>query len=933
MGNSKFSISKILKTIGGVILFIIFGVPILLWIVLLLLFPAPNLCLPNILNLNSTNSYISDGLELIGHFGGSVESVFTNNSYAYVGIGSELAILDINNPSSPQRIGYYVLPDKARDIVVNGSYAYVATGESGLRIIDISNSSNPFEVGYYTAPVSINKVSVSNGYVYLPLSECKSYGTFLPTRCSGALQIIDATDPSNPSRLVCNKMSGTPASISIDGDYAYISESARLLEMNISNPRFARITKIHNVDFRGRTVINNGYLYVSARYDKFRIVDISNPITFVETGLYDARNPSGTRNAIYDAVVFDKYAYLIVEDIGIEILDISNPSQPILISTYSLEDEIKNMSFNAGHIYIATENNGLQVINVTNPFSPVQSGAYESPNSVTKLEVINNLIYAAAEENGLRIIDSSNPNMPFEIGNYQLPEEVRKLADDYDPAYITGIAIEANQAYLAIKDIGIQVVEISNPSSPIGTTFYPLENSINDIVIDDNFAYISTEYNGIETSNSLSDLSNRFDWYNMPYSFVDVAVGDKYTYLLSNNGLLTVDFSEPSIFNQVDFYKIDANSLNSLVVDKNYVYIASNYGLKVIGLSDTGIPNKDQYSNLGGVNLEEIIIDGNYVYAASSKGLTVIDITNPLQPSLIGTLKTENWTYHLTKIGNYIYLNVDDEGIRIIDITNPRAPFKVNAYTSVSGYNSKIITIGSYAYVAAGSGGLRILDVTNPATPTEVGFIENIGFARDIEIKNNFVYIALREGLAIVDITNPSQPLLVKQYELPETVWRQKITLAGDFAYLPAHDDGLSIIDIAMPSQPEKIYHYENVYEIKGIDIQADYAYIASDNDGLRIINITETRTASEVGIYEESGVNIEDVAVFKNFAYVANLNYYTFQDTKNDLLVIDVSNPNNPVKINSFELPWNAWGIEVNENYIYVGAGTDGIFIYRIKE
>lgn len=940
MEKPKFSISKILKTIGVVILLFVFGAPILLWVTLQLLFPAPNLCLPNTLNFINTNPYISEGLVLIGHFGGSVESIFTNNLYAYVGIGSEIAILDISNPSNPQRIGYYVLPDKAKDIIVDGNYAYVATGKSGLRIINISNSAYPFEVGYYTIPVSINKVSVSKGFVYLPLSECKSYGTFLPTRCSGAIQIIDATNPSNPTRIACHKMSGTPSSISIDGDYAYVSEfvsstitEARLLKMNISNPRFPRITKIHNTDFGGKTVINNGYLYVSARYDKFRIVDISNPIIFSETGVYDARNPSGTRNAVFDAIIDKKYAYLIVEGVGIEILDISSPSQPTLISTYSIEDEIKDISFNAGHLYIVTENKGLQVINVANSSNLIQVGDYESPKSVVTLEVIDNLIYAAAEDNGLRIIDSSNPNMPSEIGNYQLSEDVLKLADRNDPVYVTGVALEGNQAYLAVKGLGVQVVEISNPSFPIGATFYPLKNGANDIAINHNFAYIPTSIGGIEISKLPSDLLNGADWYNMPSSFMDIAVGDKYTYVLGSHGLLTVDFSELSIFSQVSFNKINVKIIRDLEINGEYAYIASGSGLSIVHLTSTGVPANGIYSELKDINLESIVVDGNFAYASGSRGLWIIDISNPSEPTIVSSYETEKWAYDLTKKGNYIYLYVKDEGLLIIDISNLSKPTKIGFYTPTSGFIRAITSTDtdSYVYIASGRGGLRILDVKNPATPTEIGFLENMGFARDIAIKNNFAYITLTEGLAIVDIKNPSQPLLVKQYELPETVWRQKITLAGNFVYLPAHDDGLSIINIANLNEPDKIYEYKNLSGITGIDIQDEYVYIATSY-GLRVVHISDSKTSAEVGSYIEPFEKFYDIAVNNNLAYLTNRASYG-TDIKNDLIVVDISNPKNPLKIATYDLPYTTYGVAVTDEHIYVAAGTDGIFIYQINE
>jgi len=134
MNKSKYSISKFLYNTGSCFLVFVLGLAILFRVAYEILFPAPKICVPNILNSQSTHNApdISQGLELIGHFGGSVQSVFTNNSYAYVGIGSEIAILDITNPSHPQRVGYYVLPDKARDIYVDGNYAYAATEESGF---------------------------------------------------------------------------------------------------------------------------------------------------------------------------------------------------------------------------------------------------------------------------------------------------------------------------------------------------------------------------------------------------------------------------------------------------------------------------------------------------------------------------------------------------------------------------------------------------------------------------------------------------------------------------------------------------------------------------------------------------------------------------------------------------------------------------------
>ncbi len=92
----------------------------------------------------------AQGIELVGHIGGAHRAVFGQGTYLYLGLGAELAILDVSDPPYPVRIGYLVLPDIVQDIYVAGDYAYVADLESGLRLVNVSDHANPIEerVGY-----------------------------------------------------------------------------------------------------------------------------------------------------------------------------------------------------------------------------------------------------------------------------------------------------------------------------------------------------------------------------------------------------------------------------------------------------------------------------------------------------------------------------------------------------------------------------------------------------------------------------------------------------------------------------------------------------------------------------------------------------------------------------------------------------------------
>ncbi|MBI5952267.1 MAG: hypothetical protein HY865_11465 [Chloroflexi bacterium] len=921
---------------GGLVFYVLFvlGYNILAMIIYRALesgVETPKICASNELNQSSEQTTPPapftknpQGLELVGHIGGSVQSVFTTGSYAYVSIGPEIAVLDISNPSHPKRVGYIVLPDKATDIYVEDHYAYAAVGKRGIRIIDVSNPAAPFEVGAYSTPVPVYKVIVSKGYAYLPLSACNGGGSVQPEKCAGALQIVDVSNPTAPVQVGCHETPGLPISVAVDGNYAYISNtghdrgSANLLTMDISDPTMASEINIYDTTHVGKLAVADNYTYVATGYDgKFQVLDVSNRMSPAEISLYDSGK------AIHDFAVLDKYVYLNVEDIGIQVLDISNSTQPLLVSTYAIDNEIKDISFVEGYVVIVTGNNELQIIDVTNPFLPIQTGSYESPKSFTKLEATNSLIYAATADNELRVIDASNPNLPFESGQYKLPEVVMKQAKENDTvSYISDLEIEGNQAYLAIQDVGIQTIDISNPFTPVDSNFYFLTNGINDMEIHNNSAYISTGSNGIEfTNNLLDDYLTEISSYNIPYDVKDIAVGDKYVYMLVKNGLLTV---EKDNFTEVDFYELDLYYLNRLITDGKYIYIASD-GIMIIELLDNGIPNKGSLTTiLKETLIEDIVVEDDYLYAAvrSLDDLQVINISNPLQPVIEGSYTSKGTVIGLEKKGNYVYLGSQYEGIKIIDVSNPKAPLEVGSYAYDKSTPARSLAmVDHYIYFATGPNGLQIIDVANPTMPIEIHSLDKLRFVEKITIVDNYAYVSLDYyDLLIMDITKPYQPLIVKEYE--NIIWKEVIAAHGNYAYLVGVDGGLWKVDINIPSEIKNIYKISNDPEkpqgITGIDVRESYIYVVAGRDGLRIVDISET--ANEVGVYQEAGINAHDVAVSGNLAYIAN----------GGLLVVDVSNPSKPVKIGSYELPIATWGMAVDGEYIYIASGTDGIFIFH---
>ncbi|MCG8590275.1 MAG: IPT/TIG domain-containing protein, partial [Proteobacteria bacterium] len=109
------------------------------------------------------------------------------------------------------------------------------------------------------------------------------------------------------------------------------------------------------------------------------------------------------------------------------------------------------------------------------------------------------------------------------------------------------------------------------------------------------------------------------------------------------------------------------------------------------------------------------------------------------------------------------------------------------------------------AFVANGNGGVQVLDISNLSAPYRVGFVKPNGFARDVEVKGEYLYIAASsEGLVVADITDPSLPIVATLDTLGVA---NRIAIAGNRAFVtdmagPGGVSQLNIIDITNPLVP-----------------------------------------------------------------------------------------------------------------------------------
>ncbi|RMD91624.1 MAG: T9SS C-terminal target domain-containing protein [Calditrichaeota bacterium] len=116
----------------------------------------------------SVQAQISQNVTLIGRWpDGPCEAVAVNGTYAYIGKGGSLDIVDVSIPENPKRTGNLITPGFVADLAVQGDLVFIANRNRGLRITNVSDPTAPVEKGAFKTPGGAREVLVSDSQAYI----------------------------------------------------------------------------------------------------------------------------------------------------------------------------------------------------------------------------------------------------------------------------------------------------------------------------------------------------------------------------------------------------------------------------------------------------------------------------------------------------------------------------------------------------------------------------------------------------------------------------------------------------------------------------------------------------------------------------------------------------------------------------------------------
>ncbi|MBN1875299.1 MAG: carboxypeptidase regulatory-like domain-containing protein [Anaerolineae bacterium] len=469
--------------------------------------------------------------------GGEILDVIIIGNYAYIAekYNHGIRVLDLSNPAAPTTV--YQNPSRAAThFALSGHYLYVSCHgqpwNGGMAVMDVRNPANPNEVYYYSAPeVYGSSVEIGGHYAYLYIEDDNSgflrifditkprypelegtlhpaggddsivaqftvYQNYLYVAALGnGLLIADVADNDAPIMIDRYALPSWPDShaFALVGDYIYAGDTQT--SQSISQPA-GNIYIIHTAAptamplagvYRTRYAIDSisvsgNYAYIG-EYNasgRLHIADVSNPLTPVEIGVYDAQKSS---QGIYirGTAIQYPYAYLLIEnshdeDYSMLVLDITNPSHPQKVGELTLEYLPYSIAVSNTYAYIVGYDQ-LNIVDISNPAAPTSVGTYGYPGNT----IVISEPHAYIAHGNLSILDISNPTAPTPVGT-PIPGS-------------NDVTISEGLAYLT-SESAVRVIDVSTPSRPTEIGRYDGVGGMN-VLSKDTKIYVLNKNNGI----------------------------------------------------------------------------------------------------------------------------------------------------------------------------------------------------------------------------------------------------------------------------------------------------------------------------------------------------------------------------------------------------------------------------------------------------
>jgi hypothetical protein len=395
-------------------------------------------------------------------------------------VGDHLAVADgiggiqILSRSPYEIVESVATPGMAMSVCASGDHLYVADFTAGLTIIDISTITAPEVVSSIVSPPGVIDVAVVDTIAVLASS-------------FAGIVTMDVSDPTAPARISGLSSSFFANGIVLGSDHAYLLDSQDLHVYTFGNGDTSPVSDYVELTAPVAAAANRHYLYV-IDHSRLWVISVATGDTIgIGSNFYDP----------HDIILNGDYAYIADHTTGLRVADISVSSDPDVGGSTYLGGDAWSVVQKDDHLYVAVDGLGLATLSLEDdPGDPVLSGLCATGGTPRDIAVQGDVAYIAAGPAGLVSVDITDPAAPVVLDEMFMSQAIHHVAvsgeyaygindrtlevfDVSDPGNITpvsslglrgplcGIEVAGNIVYVVDPYIGLYVIDITHPESPL----------------------------------------------------------------------------------------------------------------------------------------------------------------------------------------------------------------------------------------------------------------------------------------------------------------------------------------------------------------------------------------------------------------------------------------------------------------------------------
>ena len=604
------------------------------------------------------------------------------------------------------------------------------------------------------------------------------------------------------------------------------------------------------------------------------VLDVDDPAQPIWKGALSL--PDTIRKIVTQKSGSKTYAYLTLGSAGFRVVDLSQPDEPILLSSLAQFGVLEDVFFEGDLAYVADLQGGWHIIDVKDPVEPILQSSSLSSLAVTGLHVHRKKAYVMTRSNGavnnsgLYIYDLSlktNPErLQADLNDTLTPDTVldgsarRIVVRKFENQTLAFITLGAN---------GVQVLDVTDPVQITEVDRIGIPEAWDlELGDKDNKLYISNQYLGLyifEDATNPGTVPNQawVDFIPRPTFAFTVSSTSKQSSLYTVDGLTQLTILERDLKPSILWEAVGGGRTLGTIEDVTIFslagqqIIATANGLNGVALFNIGSlikagdlkESRDEITYLDSdtpVSRLQFVPETGLLYIFND-GLTIVDPAqnNKVLSQISFSRRPRGLAYvpSTTPTGIQSFTYIAGDGIGVYDLSSPSNPQLVKSIPIQNVEDLFLFRIDNRPMLclACGKDGLRILDVTDPYQPTIVMVLPTVadGFSRRAIVEGQLAFVADGySGMRIIDLADPEQPMEIARLKTSSSV--QDLVVDGGIVFMADANRGIQMVNISDLGHPQIVDNYDTAGSVLAVTqpISSSQILVADAGNGLQVLSI-----------------------------------------------------------------------------------------------